>query len=128
MAIVRYTLDPNNPPRMSEETKARLDAMTQEEIEQNAIDDPDNPPMTDEELERGRLDREERRRLCEEVRVTRAATGLSQRAFAERYQINIRRLQDIEIGRNKPDSAFMAYMKVIRTKPDLVAEALGEPA
>jgi putative transcriptional regulator len=119
MAIVRYTRDPNNPARFTNAELARLDAMTPEEIEQNAIDDPDNPPMTDDELERGVLGRE--------VRLTRKATGLSQARFAERYRINVRRLQDIEIGRNKPDSAFMAYMRVIRTNPALVDEALREP-
>ena len=29
----------------------RVDNTTEEEIEQNALDDPDNPPLTDEELE-----------------------------------------------------------------------------
>ncbi|PSO63006.1 MAG: hypothetical protein BRC40_03460 [Cyanobacteria bacterium QH_8_48_120] len=29
----------------------RVDNITEEEIEQNALDDPDNPPLTDEELE-----------------------------------------------------------------------------
>lgn len=29
---------------------ARLDAMTEEEIEANALSDPDNPPLTDEQL------------------------------------------------------------------------------
>ena len=29
----------------------RLNNMSEEEIEQNALDDPDNPPLTDEELE-----------------------------------------------------------------------------
>lgn len=30
----------------------RVNNMTEEEIEQNALDDPDNPPLTDEELEK----------------------------------------------------------------------------
>jgi len=51
MAIVRFTLDPNNPPKLSDETKARLDAMTDEELTANALADPDNPPLTDEEIE-----------------------------------------------------------------------------
>ncbi|PSO78056.1 MAG: hypothetical protein BRC44_11990 [Cyanobacteria bacterium QS_4_48_99] len=29
----------------------RVDNITEEEIEQNALNDPDNPPLTDEELE-----------------------------------------------------------------------------
>jgi putative transcriptional regulator len=51
MAIVSYTLDPANPPKLSEETKARLDAMTEEELTANALSDPDNPPLTNEEIE-----------------------------------------------------------------------------
>lgn len=50
MAIVRRRIDPANPPQLSPATRARLDAMTDEEIEQQALDDPDNPPLTDEEL------------------------------------------------------------------------------
>jgi hypothetical protein len=53
MAIVRYRLDPNNPPELTREQVAHLDAMMPEEIERNAIEDAENPPSTDEELERG---------------------------------------------------------------------------
>ena len=34
---------------------ARLDAMTEEEIERNAADDPDNPPWTDEDWKNARV-------------------------------------------------------------------------
>ncbi len=34
---------------------ARLDAMTEEEIERNAADDPDNPPWTDEDWANARV-------------------------------------------------------------------------
>ena len=53
----RFTLDPNNPPTMSREARARLDAMTDEEITAAAESDPDNPPLTDEELARIRMAR-----------------------------------------------------------------------
>jgi uncharacterized protein (DUF4415 family) len=39
----------------SETDWARLDAMTEEEIDRNAADDPDNPPMTEEEWARARV-------------------------------------------------------------------------
>jgi len=39
----------------SETDWARLDAMTEEEIERNAADDPDNPPMTDEDWRNARV-------------------------------------------------------------------------
>ncbi|MFA5122998.1 hypothetical protein [Zavarzinia sp.] len=49
---------------------------------------------------------------------TRAATGLPQRAFADR-------LRDIERGRSrKPDTALAAYFRVILHDPKAVASAL----
>jgi putative transcriptional regulator len=53
----RFILDPKNPPRLSKAERGRLDAMTDEEITAAAESDPDNPPLTDEELERVRLAR-----------------------------------------------------------------------
>jgi putative transcriptional regulator len=118
MTTVRFKLDPNNPPTLTPEQRARLDAMTPQEIEQNAVDDPDNPPLTDEELARGRAARF--------IRQARENTGLSQAKFAERYRINKRRLQDLEQGRAMPDSAFLAYIAVIRRDPALVENAIRE--
>jgi putative transcriptional regulator len=48
----RFTLDPNDPPRLTAAEAARLDALTDEEITAAALSDPDNPPLTDAELER----------------------------------------------------------------------------
>ena len=42
--------------KMKSETDwARLDAMTEEEIERNAADDPDNPPWTEEDWANARV-------------------------------------------------------------------------
>ena len=117
MAIVRVTLDPNNPPRLTPEQKARLDAMTDEEIEANAASDPDNPPWTDEELARA----VEARR----VRLVRQKTGLSQPAFSRRYRIPLPTLRHWEAGRRKPDRASWAYLRVIDAMPAAVAEVLN---
>jgi putative transcriptional regulator len=114
----RFILDPKNPPKLSEEEKARLDAMTDEEITAAAESDPDNPPLTDEELERVRLARR--------VQAVRARTGLSQRQFAEMYRINVARLRDLEQGRTQPDSAMLAYLTVIEREPEVVKRALRE--
>lgn len=54
MAIVKSTFDPKNLPEPDPEFRARMDAMTPEQIEQNALDDPDNPPMTEAEADEGR--------------------------------------------------------------------------
>ena len=81
MAIVRFTLDPNNRPKLTDAQRARLDAMTDEEITAAALSDPDNPPFTEEELQ-----------ILDDVnflRGVRDATGLSQAKFAEAYRINL---------------------------------------
>ena len=116
MAIVRYTREQLEQVRMTPEEWARLDAMTPEQIERNALDDPDNPPWTDEELERAFVGRF--------VRLTRETTGLSQDKFAAKFHINVARLRDWEQGRHAPDSLSLAYLRVIARNPKAVEEAL----
>jgi putative transcriptional regulator len=93
-----------NLPTMSKEDWARLEAMTDEQITAASESDPDNPPLTDEEL--GRVQ--------------------SQRQFAETYRINVARLRDLEQGRTQPDSAMLAYLTVIEREPKAVERALRE--
>lgn len=69
MAIVKAVLDPENPPRLSEETRARLDRMSDEQLTANAESDADNPPLT--------ADEQERLGAARAVKRARAATGLS---------------------------------------------------
>ena len=114
----RFILDRKNPPTFSKGEKARLDAMTDEEITAAAKSDPDNPPLTDEELARVRLARR--------IQAVRARTGLSQSRFAELYHINVGRLRDMEQGRTQPDSAMQAYLAVIEREPEAVGRALRE--
>jgi putative transcriptional regulator len=114
--MARFTLDPNNLPTMSKEEWARLEAMTDEQITAAAESDPDNPPLTDGELERVQTARR--------VQAVRAGTGLSQRRFAETYRINVARLRDLEQGRTQPDSAMLAYLTVIEREPKAVERAL----
>jgi len=113
----RFPLDPNNLPPLDQDLERRMDAMTPEEIEQNALDDPDNPPSTEEELDRGVAGRR--------VRLLRQSLNLSQPQFAERYRINLGRLRDIEQGRTMPDSAFLAYITVIEQEREAVDRALA---
>lgn len=115
----RITLDElrKNPPKLTPEQEARLDAMTDEEIERNALEDRDNPPWTDEELERAAFSRS--------VRQTREKLGLTQAQFAERFEINLGRLRDWEQGRFQPDSVAVAYLKVIARETKAVERALN---
>ena len=116
----RVKLDPSNPPSFTDAELAVLDAMTAEEIERNAETDPDNPPLTEEELDVVRVARR--------VQAVRRARGMSQAAFARAYRITLARLQDWEQGRRRPDSAALAYLETIRREPEAVARALAETA
>jgi putative transcriptional regulator len=97
---------------------ARVDKLTDEEIEAAALSDPDAQPMTDEEL--ARMFRPA------SVRELRERLGLSQAAFASRYRINLRTLQDWEQGRRVPEDLARAYLRVIDRAPETVAAALQD--
>jgi putative transcriptional regulator len=115
--MARFTLDPLNPPRMSAEALARMDAMTDAEITAAALSDPDNPPWTEDEMARVAAARR--------VQAVRRRTGLSQARFAAEYRINVGRLRDLEQGRTQPDSALLAYLAVIEREPDVVKRVLA---
>ncbi len=74
-------------------------------------------PLSEEEFERGYG--------AVLARRARAATGLSQTAFAERYGIPASSLRDWEQGRRAPDAATRSYLRVIARMPDAVAKALA---
>jgi putative transcriptional regulator len=115
--MARLKLDPHDLPALTEAERARLDAMTDAEITAAALADPDNPPLTADELARIEA--------ASVVRRVRARTGLSQQRFAARYHINVGRLRDLEQGRTKADSALLAYLAVIDREPEAVGRALG---
>ena len=116
MPIVRHTINLDDLTGLSAETRARLAELTPEQIEENARTDPDNPPTTEEDFARG---------LCgRRVRLARQALGLSQKDFAARFHINLRRLQDWEQGRVAPDSAMSAYLTLIEREPETVRRIL----
>ena len=117
MPTVRYRLDPNNPPQMSVEELARLDAMTDEEITAAAKSDPDNPPLMEEEFAKIKT--------IQLLRRARELTDLSQTEFAARYHIDVGQLQEWEQGRSVPDSVALAYLQVIAREPEAVDRALS---
>ncbi|MQA91582.1 MAG: helix-turn-helix domain-containing protein [Gemmatimonas sp.] len=56
----------------------------------------------------------------------RAATGLSQAKFAERYRIPLRTFQDWEQGKRRASPAACNYLRAIAKLPDQIAEAIGD--
>ena len=96
---------------------ARIDAMTDEDIERAIAADPDAaPPMSDAEITAAR------------VRWVRKGTALSQEQFAARYRIPVGTLRDWEQGRREPDAAALAYLRVIEREPEAVDRALAPAA
>ena len=93
-----------------------LKALTDEEVIARAESDPDNPPLTEEQLKR--------MKRVPPSRPLRFRLGLSQEAFAERFQIPLGTLRDWEQRRKEPDAAAKAYLRVISRIPEAVMDAL----
>ncbi len=98
-------------------SKRPLRLMGKRKIEAAASGDPDNRPLTTEDLAR--------MKRTPQVKIIRRALGLSQDEFATRYQIPIGTLRDWEQGRAMPDQAARAYLTVIARDPEAVRKALG---
>jgi putative transcriptional regulator len=96
--------------------KRPIRPMTDEEVHAAALSDPDNPPLTEEQLKH--LKRVPR------VRTLRRALGLTQEEFAARFHIPLGTLRDWEQGRTEPDQPARAYLKVIARDPEGVRRAL----
>ena len=99
---------------------ARVDAMTDEEAYQNALDDPDNPPLTPERLAK-------MRRIPNPKKI-RLGLNLTQEEFARQFHIALGTLRDWEQQVRMPDSTAVAYLNVIEKNPEAVREALNAEA
>jgi putative transcriptional regulator len=105
---------------MTEADWARFDAITEEEAYQNALDDPDNPPLTPERLAK-------MRRIPNPIRL-RERLGLTQKEFAAQFHISLGTVRDWETGVRRPDGTAKTYLRVIEKIPDAVRQALNEDA
>lgn len=94
----------------------RLEAMTEEEIEANALADPDNPPSTPEELAR-------MRRVPDPKRI-REKLHLTQEGFSAKFEIPLGTLRDWEQGASYPYGAARTLLRVIEQDPEAVENAL----
>ena len=79
--------------------------------------DPEDFDVTADALEQGL-----RGRL---IRQTRTGLGLSQAEFARRFRVPVGTLRDWEQARATPPDFAIAYVRVIRQHPDMVAEVLA---
>lgn len=95
---------------------ARLEAMSDEDVEAAALADPDAQPLTPERLAK--------MRRVPRAKTIRRALGLSQEEFALRYHIPVGMLRDWEQGTTEPDAPAQTYLAVIAREPEVVRRAL----
>lgn len=95
---------------------ARLKSMSPREARAAAQADPENPPLTPAQL--ARLQR------APDPRAIRESLCLTQREFAEAYQLSLATIRDWEQGRYQPDQAARTLLRLIARQPKLVEEAL----
>lgn len=96
---------------------ARVAAMTEEEVEWNAMSDPDSAPETEEELAAAWG--------VEFIQQTRSRLGLTQAEFAAKFQIPLGTLRDWERGASVPDTSARTLLRVIAREPEAVERALA---
>ena len=96
----------------------RLAAMTEEEIEANALADPDNPPLTPDELAR-------MRRVPDPAAI-RARLGLTQEQFAAQFGLSLSDLREWEQGQRWIDTNSITLLRIIERDPDIVRAVLTQ--
>jgi len=95
---------------------ARLNALTDAEIEAAAEADLENPLLSDAELKQFRPvpnPKEIRKRL-----------NMTQQQFSQQFELPLGTLRDWEQGTREPDSAAKSYLRVIAKIPQGVIQAL----
>jgi putative transcriptional regulator len=96
---------------------ARLNAMTEDEIEAAAVADLDNPPLTESELKK--------LRHVPNPKEIRKHLKMTQQQFATQFELPLGTLRDWEQGAREPDSAAKSYLRVISNNPQAVIQALN---
>ena len=112
-------VDPRDPSTFppSRTDWSRVDAMTDAQVTEAACSDPDALPLDDAAL--AKMARPP------DVRAIRALLGLSQSAFARRFDIDVRTVQEWEQGRRRPDRAARALLTIIEREPEAASRALA---
>ena len=115
--VVTVLADGTTIPLESQTNWAQVKAMTEAEIQTNALSDPDNQPLSDEELQRFEP--------VPNLKKIRQELHLSQSQFAQKFHLSLRTVQDWEQGRSQPDQAAQTLLKVIAHNPNAVSDALN---
>lgn len=95
----------------------RINAMTDEEADANALADPDSAPETEEEIAA----------IWGEhyLREARGKLHMTQAQFSEQFHIPLGTLRDWERGASVPDASARTLLRVIAREPEAVLRALA---
>lgn len=105
---------------MTPEDWRRLESRTDEEITAAALKDPDNPPLTDEQLAQFR-----RPALSMKVRLK---LHMGRETFAAAYGIPMETLKAWERHEAEPTAVELAYLRLIEREPEMAKMRVAEPA
>jgi putative transcriptional regulator len=98
---------------------AKLDSATEEDIERWTREDG---------IDEAALGPPRYVRAGPDVRAIREHLGLSQEAFAARFHLSLRTVQEWEQQRRVPEGPARVLLQVIEREPDAAARALASPA
>ncbi len=115
-SIVQVLPDGSTHPFTQKSDWARVDAMSEEEVEANALSDPDNPPITAAQLAN--------MRRVPNPREIRVQLHMTQEQFSAEFGLPIGTVRDWEQGLKQPDSAARTLLRVIEHNPEAVIDAL----
>jgi putative transcriptional regulator len=119
-SLVQVLPDGTTRPLPDKTDWARLDVMTDEEVEAAAIADPNAQPLTEEQIARFEH--------VPNVKAIREKLRLTQRQFAVMFGLSLSVVRDWEQGRFIPDQAARILLKVINYNPEAVRQALAKRA
>lgn len=115
-STTRFELDPAHLPRLSKAQAARLDAMTEAEVEAAALADPDAQSLSEDTLAGFKR--------MPDIRAIRHKLRLTQQQFAATFHLSLAAVRDWEQARYQPDQAARTLLQVIAKDPEAVKRAL----
>lgn len=114
------SVSPGDPVPTGDTDWESLEAMSEEELIQAALSDPDAQPTTAEE---GHLFKRVSR-----VKVLRQRLGMTQAEFAAAFQVPLGTLRDWEQHRSTPDAPARALLRAIERDPETMRRLLQSAA
>jgi putative transcriptional regulator len=114
--VVQIHPNGSTEPLLDRTDHGAFETLTEAEIQAAANSDPDNPPLSAEELRS--------MRPVPNPKTIRKRLRLTQEQFALQFQVPLGTLRDWEQGAKQPEAAARTLLRVIEKNPAAVLEAL----